>query len=233
VVQKTCRFLIGDFSMLYRYLRLYRERRAQLLNSQDAYERWAATYPPIAHNPFMELEQNTLLAMMPPLEGKRVLDLACGSGRWGKVAQERGAAQVISLDFSHAMLVAGRPPLAAESLMSMIPLRAGSVDVVICGLAIGHIVTPRMWSALAEMKRILTPGGMALISDVHPIQMWRGAKRTFWQGRQVFAVEHYIHSYSDYHKAAAQLGLTIPAVEEKSVKEGQPPVLFALKFQRP
>ena len=45
---------------------------------------------------------------MPPLAGQTVLDLACGTGRYGLMAQERGARGVISIDNSAAML-AGNP----------------------------------------------------------------------------------------------------------------------------
>jgi malonyl-CoA O-methyltransferase len=208
-------------------------QRPELLPSRAAYARWSKAYPPLAHNRFMQLEQQTLLALLPDLHGKTVLDMACGTGRWGKLALERGAAQVISLDDSPHMLAAGRPPLAAQADMTELPLAPACADVVICGLAVGHVVTPRLWATLSEFKRVLHPGGLALVSDVHPTQAWHGAQRTFQDGRQTIAVEHYIHSYADYHAACAALGLQINAVKEVAVSLGAAPVLLALGLTKP
>jgi len=196
------------------------------LSSRAAYALWASSYPPVPHNRFMEIEQATMLDLLPPLPGARVLDLACGSGRWGRVAAARGAARVISLDDSAAMLQHGRPPLAILGSMDAPPLPAASVDCVICGLAIGH--TPHIGAVLAGVARVLAPGGVALFSDVHPHQAWNGAQRTFAasDGRTL-AVEHHIHSYADYHGRA---GLRVDAVREVSAQSGKPPVLLVVKL---
>src|ERR1700748_439160 len=58
-----------------------------------AYERWAPLYPPVAHNPLMRVEQHAMLEAWPDMAGKRVLDLACGSGRYSNLLLEANAAQ--------------------------------------------------------------------------------------------------------------------------------------------
>jgi malonyl-CoA O-methyltransferase len=216
-----------------RLLAAFRSKSIPTLPSRAAYARWAADYPPIPHNRFMELEQATLLEMLPPLENKRVLDLACGSGRWGRLALERGAGQVISLDDSRPMLERGHPPLAIEGSMWAIPLEATCIEVVLCGLAIGHLPPPAMGQTFSEIARILLPGGIALLSDVHPLVMWQGGKRTFQSQGQTYAVEHYIHSYADYHLAAQACGLRIMQVKEVADQAGQPPVLLAIGLGKP
>ncbi len=64
-----------------------------LLTSLDAYARWAEAYPPQAHNALMRAEEQAVRALLPALDGQIVLDLACGTGRWGLIALEirRGA----------------------------------------------------------------------------------------------------------------------------------------------
>lgn len=213
-----------------RRLRTWLERRAPVLPVQAAYTQWAAHYPPLPHNRFMALEQATLIEMLPPLTHQTALDLACGSGRWGRIAAQHGAERVISLDANFAMLGAGHPPLATVASINALPLPPESVDVVICGLAIGHISREGFESSLSEIGRVLRPAGIALISDVHPVQMWRGAKRTFWHKGRPYAVEHHIHSYSHYHQAATRLGLTIADVQEVASTPEASPVLLALKL---
>jgi malonyl-CoA O-methyltransferase len=178
----------------------------------------------------MALEQETMRDMLPPLDGKRVLDLACGTGRWGKIAIEHGAARVFSVDDSREMLLAGHPSLACAGTMTALPYRAACADVILCGLAIGHLQKDAMRAALKEIKRVLVPGGVALISDLHPVQAWLGARRTFQSGGQTLAVEHHVHSYADYHATVTEIGLKIDRIREVSASPGDPPVLLVLQL---
>jgi malonyl-CoA O-methyltransferase len=185
----------------------------ETLSSLAAYDKWAASYPPRAHNALMQAEEAAMKSLMPTLRGQVVLDLACGTGRYGLLALEQGAGAVVGLDNSASMLRAN--PLANRALSSTeaISLASGSVDVVLCGLALGHL--PRLAPSMAEIGRVLKMGGCALVSDFHPFIFLNGQQRTFTapDGTQ-YAVEHYAHLYADYHRAAGEAGLTIEQVVE-------------------
>lgn len=197
------------------------------LPSTAAYALWAANYPPHAHNPLMELEQRAVSALLPPLTGALVLDLAGGTGRYGLLAQEQGAARIISLDNSPDMLernpLTGRVCATTEAL----PLADASIDVIVCGLALGHL--PALGASICEIGRVLRLHGVALISDVHPFVALNGAERTFTgtDGR-AYAVEHHVHLYEDYGRAAAAAGLRIDAVSEP--RYGQSPVVIVYRM---
>jgi malonyl-CoA O-methyltransferase len=187
-----------------------------VLNSLDAYARWASSYPPQAHNALMRTEEAAMHSLLPDLQGAVVLDLACGTGRYGLLAQEQGAALVIGLDNSPAMMAANPLKRLALSTVEAIPLPNRSIDVILCGLALGHL--PRLLPTLHEISRVLKPGGLALISDIHPMIALSGAQRTFTTGDgKTYAVEHYAHLYSDYHRAARDAGLQITNVIERPV----------------
>jgi SAM-dependent methyltransferase len=55
-----------------------------------------------------QAESYTFFRMVGPLEGKRVLDLACGFGYYTRRLKQRGAAQVIGVDISPEMIRLGR-----------------------------------------------------------------------------------------------------------------------------
>src|SRR4051812_28018345 len=77
------------------------------LSTLEAYERWAPRYEPAPHNPLMAAEQREMLAWLPPLVDRVVLDLACGTGRYSRLAERAGAHRVVGVDFSMGMLARG------------------------------------------------------------------------------------------------------------------------------
>src|SRR5262245_5265034 len=93
---------------MIRLLRRFRHRfgsqTPQTLSSLEAYARWAATYPPHAHNVLMQTEEAATKRLLPPLNGQVVLDLACGTGRYGLMAEAQGARLALGIDNSLAML---------------------------------------------------------------------------------------------------------------------------------
>lgn len=218
--------------MLKRWLRRLRPTtQAPTLSSLDAYDRWVHTYPPKAHNALMEVEQAAMLDLLPGLEGQTILDLAGGTGRYGLIAQERGAKQILCLDYSPAMLAANALANRAVATTEALPLPTTSIDGVICALALGHL--PQLEPSMREIGRVLRPGGWALISDLHPFRFLTGAQRTFNAGRETFAVEHYTHLYSDYHRAAQMANLTIEQVAEPHFAAGgNLPVLLVYRLRR-
>jgi len=46
-----------------------------------------------------------------------------------------------------------------------LPLATGSVDVAMCHMLLHHVVSPR--TVLAELRRVVRPGGYLLIIDAH------------------------------------------------------------------
>ena len=205
------------------------QRRPQELSSLNAYELWAESYPAEAHNTLMQIEQDAMLSLMPSLQNKAVLDLACGTGRYGKIAAEYKAAQVVGFDNSSAMLKKSAIPDIALSTSEAIPLADLSIDVILCGLALGHL--PRLEESIAEISRILKPGGIALISDFHPYQFLSGARRTFQSDNVTFAVEHYVHHLSDYFSAGEAHHLILSGLKEPCY-QGNVPVVVVVQYTK-
>lgn len=225
---------------LLRRLFPFRPREPRTLPSVDAYALWVRDYPPNAHNPLMQVEERAMLSLLLPLDGKTVLDLACGTGRYGLLAWDRGAARVVGLDNSADMLRANSLGHKAQAAAAALPLASESLDVVLCGLALGHL--PRLEGALAEIGRVLRKGGYALVSDFHPFLYLNGARRTFAApDGTVYAVEHYPHLYADYHRAVWMANLLIEQVVEphldvaqtESGSTYQPPVVLVLRLLKP
>lgn len=105
------------------------------------------------------------------VEGRRVLDAGCGSGPLFEDLRSRGA-DVSGFDSSPGMLELARQRLgdAADlrvaDLGRPLPYADGTFDDVVCSLVLHYL---QDWTApLAELRRILKPGGRLLLSVNHP-----------------------------------------------------------------
>lgn len=200
-----------------------------VLSSVDAYALWAKSYPAEAHNVLMQLEQESMLSLMPDVADKVVLDLACGTGRYGKIAENMEAGQVIGIDNSEAMLQKAVISAVSLATTGAIPLATASVDFILCGMALGHL--PDIKSSISEISRVLKPGGVALISDFHPYQFLSGAQRTFQFNETTYAVEHHVHHISEYVAIASENGLSLTGLKEP-VYQNNIPVVLVMHFTK-
>src|SRR5580692_4078523 len=152
--------------------RQFRERRGRTVTANlsaetlAAYERWAPLYPPMAHNPLMRAEQQAMVEHWPPVAGTRAIDLACGTGRYARLLADAGAAHVIAMDFCVPMLEQVAVGTRVCASMMQLPFCAEAFDVVVSGLALGHAPNVHAW--MAEVCRVLKPGGTLVYSDFHP-----------------------------------------------------------------
>lgn len=102
----------------------------------------------------------------------RVGDLACGTGTLA-AALAPFVAQVIAIDASAAMLGAARDRLdrfanveVKPGALEALPIEDRSLDAATLVLALHHVAEPRR--ALAEVARVLAPGGRLLLVDMVP-----------------------------------------------------------------
>jgi demethylmenaquinone methyltransferase/2-methoxy-6-polyprenyl-1,4-benzoquinol methylase len=105
--------------------------------------------------------------------GSSVLDLAGGTGDLARLFSERvlDTGCVVHTDINGAMLAAGRDKLIDRGLLlptvqcnaEALPFRAATFDCV--SIAFGLRNVTRKERALAEMRRVLKPGGRALVLE--------------------------------------------------------------------
>jgi malonyl-CoA O-methyltransferase len=179
----------------------------------EAYARWAPIYPPVAHNPLMRAEQRSMLEVWPSMEGRRVLDLACGSGRYSRLLRDAGAAQVVALDFCPPMLKRAAVADRVCASMMQLPFAPAVFDAVVSGLAVGHATDIRQW--MSEVARVLRPEGNLLYSDFRSEAIRAGMTRSFKDEAEVtWTVPHQVYDLSRQQDAMAAAGLTVETVRE-------------------
>ena len=111
--------------------------------------------------------------LVPIRPGQRVLDLAGGTGDMARLyaAKVGASGVVVHTDINHAMLSEGRDKLIDRGLAlptvqcnaEALPFADRAFDIV--SIAFGLRNVTRKEHALAEMRRVLRPGGAALILE--------------------------------------------------------------------
>ena len=100
----------------------------------------------------------------------RVLDLGCGEGQVARVAAAGGAA-VVGLDPAWAQVAAARDraggPAYVKGGAEALPFPDGAFDAVVTCLVLEH--TEDLDGALAEVARVLSPGGRFVLFTNHPL----------------------------------------------------------------
>jgi len=101
-----------------------------------------------------------------PKAGERVLDVACGTGTSTAALAKRGA-RVVGVDFSAGMIAEARrrhPDLEfVEGDAQALPFGADEFDSVTVSFGLRNFADPH--AALAEMYRVLKPGGRIVVTE--------------------------------------------------------------------
>ena len=143
-------------------------------------------------------EWPALRALLPDLQGRRVLDLGCGFGWFCRWAREHGAAQVLGLDVSERMLARGRAATQDDAIiyaradLEQLALAPASFDLAYSALALHYIRD--LGRLLAEVHRALVPGGFLVASLEHPI--YTAPTAPGWSvdaaGRKTWPIDSYL-----------------------------------------
>lgn len=140
----------------------------------------AAGYDPIAEGYATENEQSlinawyerpAMLELAGDVSGRRILDAGCGAGPLFAALRDRGAV-VTGFDGSPGMVDAARRRLGPDAdlrvadLAQPLPFADGEFDDVMASLVLHYLED---WGPpLAELHRVLVPGGRLILSVDHP-----------------------------------------------------------------
>jgi 2-polyprenyl-3-methyl-5-hydroxy-6-metoxy-1,4-benzoquinol methylase len=135
---------------------------------------WVARYTDRG-DPFREWILDPLLfEWLGQVRGLRILDAGCGGGYLSRLLAGRGA-RVTGVDVSSGLLAYARAEETRESLgvryaradlADLSRFRTGSFDIVVANVVLVDV--RRYRAAIAELYRVLAPGGRFVFSLTHP-----------------------------------------------------------------
>jgi len=189
------------------------------------YEEWSGIYD--GPNPMIETEERVVHPILRDLArpGMTALDAACGTGRQAALLHELGCSTV-GLDQSEAMLSIAREKLPEVRFevgdVEHLPFVDDEFDLAIVSLALCHLVDPG--DAVAELARVLRPGGVLVITDPHPFGAMVGGQ-AFYGGisptRPMTWVRNNCHQASTWLRSFRSAGLSVEECIEEPFSDQQ------------
>jgi len=159
--------------------------------------------------------QERLTRLLPWRQEMTVLDAGTGTGYLaGMMASLVG--NIIGVDCAPAMLTRAGEKMAQagyrhvsfkEGMAEDLPVATGSVDIAMCHMLLHHVVSPR--TVLAELRRVVRPGGYVLIIDAH-------AHRQHWTP-EAFGDLHYGTELKKVRKHLSALRVHTLLVEDAGI----------------
>lgn len=118
---------------------------------------------------YLEASIEMTLPLVPRLGSARVLEVACGTGLvLERLAVRDGAARLTGVDISRGMLETAAARLGTRAGLALadahsLPFESASFETVVCVSSLHYFGRPA--AALAEMSRVLVPGGRLVATD--------------------------------------------------------------------
>jgi SAM-dependent methyltransferase len=158
----------------------------------DFWQSWRETDDPYRNFKSQE-DRRIALELLSPCPGERILEVGCGYGWISRALWESADILWIGVDPSESMIrhlrSVNRQPNANMAMLAdatSLPFGDKSFDKVLCTGVLMHITDDR--AALAEMVRVLRPGGRLLCSINNALspfslaaRLWNLCKRGFVQ----------------------------------------------------
>jgi ubiquinone/menaquinone biosynthesis C-methylase UbiE len=151
----------------------------QTADARKEFDHWSTRYDrTLLQRLFFKPSHRMLLETL-TAQDRRILDIGCGTGQFAaQVLVRFPDAQVWGLDLSDGMLGQARDRcLAAGGRLHLVqgdserlPFADDSFDVITCTHSFHHY--PHQEQVVAEMHRVLRPGGRLLIIDGDRDRLW-------------------------------------------------------------
>ena len=190
---------------------------------QTGYGAWSGSYD--GPNPFIAAEEEVVVPLLEALAtpGTRALDAACGTGRHAAHLARLGCTTT-GVDQSDAMLDVARAKVPGATFVTgdlrALPFDDGAFDLAVVALALSHLPDPA--DGLAELARVLRPGGRLVVADPHPGSVVLGGQAFYRDAAGALRwVRNHYHGASTWLRAFTAAGLEVASCQEPTYTTAQ------------
>lgn len=119
---------------------------------------------------------------------RKVLEVGCGHGRFGRLIKETQGAQVTGIDISAEAIEVATGNLDRALVVDLNttapPFAEGEFDCIVCNDVLEHLIDP--WTAVSRLARLLAPGG-ELVASIPNIRHHKVLRPLIWPGEWRYA----------------------------------------------
>ncbi len=138
---------------------------------RDYYSARAAEYDQVYQKPERQADLRAIETWLPPLlEGRRVLEIACGTGYWTRFLAPE-AESVVAIDAAAGPLEIARRRLSADNVTFRpgdayrLSAESGSFNGAFAGFWLSHVPRQQMRDFLRQLALRLEPGSPVVLLD--------------------------------------------------------------------
>lgn len=185
----------------------------------EGYSLWAESYDNEPNNRVVIAEEQHIWEIVGSVDGKRVLDVGCGTGRHC-IRLAAAGAEVLASEPNEAMLKAARSKAKASCVtvgwlshdIESLPRDIGQFDLVLCCLVLSHVTD--IHEAIGKLSEFVVDGGAIVISDFHPFNLMVGWRAGFSCHEKKTFVPNVLHLPSQYFDAMRSAGFAVESFKE-------------------
>lgn len=193
-------------------------------NIEKGYDNWSKEYDSF-DNPMIAIDEMYFPETIGTIDGLKVLDLGCGSGRYSlKLAQNN--AIVTGIDLSEGMLEKARHKTSKyninfikHDIQQNLPFADKSFDLVISSLVFEHIKD--LGKIYSEIHRVLNDDGRFLFSEMHPSMFYKNIQAHYTDdetGKEI-EIGSYRRQLCDFINPLIKTGFQIKTISEHCCNE--------------
>lgn len=182
------------------------------MDIESSYDRWSQTYDSMV-NPTRDLDLQATQRVLQDRSFQRVLEVGCGTGKNSEWLATK-CKSLVAVDFSKEMLGIAKKKVLSSNvdwrcLDITEPWEVGDepFDLILFNLVLEHV--ENLDPIFDEASQRLLPGGIVLVSELHPYKQYLGSKARFVQEGAVHELKVFTHNVSDFFRSAKQQGWTL------------------------
>lgn len=207
------------------------ERCSLTPQNAAAFAAWARVYDTQA-NPLLTLEERFLKCLLPDIDGKDILDIGCGTGRWLERFTQFGSPRsLFGIDSSDEMLAAvRRKSIAGTSLLRaelpLLPLSSDSFDLALASFVLSYVLD--IDTCARELGRVLHNDADLFITDMHPVTAAElGWQRSFSSPQGTLHLHNEPHPIESIVRSMSQHDLHLVGSYQPSFGEDERPIFLS------
>ena len=205
------------------------------MNTQTAYNNWAATYDSI-NNKTRDLELIAGKQLLVNADFSKVLELGCGTGK-NTAWLSTKAKKLTAVDFSEEMMNIAQQKMNADHIKFQQaditkPWHFKKATLVTCSLILEHI--ENIDFIFEQAAKTLKKNGCFYVCELHSYKQLEGSRAKFEKNDQTIELEYFVHHVSDFFSAASKNNMKCIDMQEwfDDDNRSATPRLISFLFQK-